>query len=125
MQRHATANRCSNFHRYPTQGTNMTRIQYWSVTVLAALSLLVMAAGQTLHSLNQGLQGDIGLRQQYVQQSLQLETLYREIIRALAELGARHNDSQVKEMLGKHGISYTANAAAPGAPSTAAAPARK
>ncbi len=122
----------------------MNRVQYWSVTVLAALSLLVMAAGQTLHSLNQGLQGDIGLRQQYVQQSLQLETLYREIIRALAELGARHNDSQVKEMLGKHGISYTANAAAPaggaagggagagagastgaGAAGSAAAPARK
>ncbi len=103
----------------------MNRIQYWSVTALAALSLLVMATGQALHSLNQGLQADIGVRQQYVQQSLQLETLYREIIRALAELGARHNDSQVKEMLGKHGISYTANAAAPQAPGAGTVPVRK
>jgi hypothetical protein len=118
----------------------MNRVQYGTVTALAALSLLTLAVGQTLHSLNQGLQGDIGVRQQYVQQSLQLETLYREIIRALAELGARHNDSQVKEMLGKHGITYSANGAAaagtgasgvatmqaaPGAGAAPAAPARK
>jgi hypothetical protein len=107
----------------------MNRVQYWTVTTLAATSLLVMAAGQTLHVLNQGLQGDIGVRQQYVQQSLQLETLYREIIRALAELGARNNDSQVREMLGKHGITYTANGAATPAaapvPPTPGSPARK
>jgi D-alanine-D-alanine ligase-like ATP-grasp enzyme len=57
-----------------------------------------------------------------VQQSLQLEGLYREIVRALAELGARNNDEQVRGLLQQHGISYTVNppaAAAPAAPAAA------
>jgi hypothetical protein len=62
------------------------------------------------------------VRQQYVQQSVQLEGLYREIIRALAELGARNNDQDVRAMLQRHGISYTVN---PPAAAGAAGPVRK
>ena len=77
-------------------------------------------------SMNRGLQGDINVRQQYVQQyvqqSMQLESLYREIVRALAELGARNSDQDVRALLQQqHGISYTVNApAVPAAPAAAA-----
>jgi hypothetical protein len=87
----------------------MSRAQFWLASVLAALCLLTAGANVTLASLNRGLQGDIGQRQQYVQQSVQLEGLYREIIRALAELGARNNDGDVRTLLQKHGISYSVN----------------
>jgi len=102
----------------------MNRLQYWTVTVMACSALLLAAANVTMASLNRGLQGDIGVRQQYVQQSVQLEGLYREIIRALAELGARNNDQDVRALLQRHGISYTVNAPAVAEPG-AAAPARK
>lgn len=101
----------------------MNRIQYAAVTTLAALGLLLVTADVTLASLNRGLQSDIALRQQYVQQSVQLEGLYREIVRALAELGARNNDTQVRDMLQRHGITYTLNAN-PAAPA-GQAPAKK
>jgi hypothetical protein len=97
----------------------MNRLQYWTLTVLAAACLMVAAANVALSSSNRSLQSDFGVRQQYVQQSVQLEGLYREIIRALAELGARNNDQDVRALLQRHGISYTVNppaAAAPGAP---------
>jgi len=55
---------------------------------------------------------------------VQLEGLYREIIRALAELGARNNDQDVRALLQRHGISYTVNAPAAAEPA-AAAPVRK
>ena len=97
----------------------MNKLQYWALTTLAGASLLLAAANVALSSSNRSLQGDINVRQQYVQQSVQLEGLYREIIRALAELGARNNDQDVRAMLQRHGISYTVNppaGAAPGAP---------
>lgn len=102
----------------------MSRTQFWTATVLASCALLLAAANVALGTMNRGLQADIGQRQQYVQQSVQLEGLYREIIRALAELGARNNDQDVRALLSKHGISYTVNAPAPAAP-TAASPSRK
>ena len=98
----------------------MSRVQHAIVTALAALALVLVAADLTLASLNRGLQADSALRQQYVQQSVQLEGLYREIVRALAELGARHNDEAVRALLQRHGITYTVNA--PAAPAPAAAP---
>ena len=105
----------------------MSRMQWWFVSALAGLALLLMASSLTLGALNRNLQAEVGVRQQYVQQSLQLETLYREIIRALAELGARNNDGNLREMLQRHGITYDAapSAGAAAAPPAAAAPARK
>jgi hypothetical protein len=102
----------------------VNRTQYWIVTALAGLALVSMASSVGINALNRNLQAEIGTRQQYVQQSLQLETLYREIIRALAELGSRNNDQQVRDMLGKHGITYSA-ANPPAAPAPAAATAVK
>ena len=96
----------------------MNKAQYWSVTALAAACLALAAVNITLSSLNRGLQGEVGVRQQYVQQSIQLEGLYKEIIRALAELGARNNDQNVRALLQRHGISYTVNAPASPAPAT-------
>lgn len=87
----------------------MNRLQFSLATALGALCLLMAGTNVTLSSLNRGLQGDIATRQQYVQQSVQLEGLYREIIRALAELGARNNDQDVRALLQRHGISYTVN----------------
>lgn len=102
----------------------MSRVQYWVVTLVAAACFLVMLASVALGFSNGSKRAEVGQRQQYVQQSVQLEGLYREIVRALAELGARNNDADVKAMLQKHGITYTANAPAAG-PAGAAAPARK
>lgn len=95
----------------------MNRLQFSLATALGALCLLMAGANVTLSALNRGLQGDIAQRQQYVQQSVQLEGLYREIIRALAELGARNNDQDVRALLQRHGISYSVNA--PTAPAQA------
>lgn len=99
----------------------MSRVQWWTATLLSGLALLLMVSSLTLGAVNRSLQAEVAVRQQYVQQSLQLETLYREIIRALAELGARNNDQNLRDMLQRHGITYNLNAPA-AAVSGAAAP---
>lgn len=73
----------------------------------ACLALAIASAW--LARANVAMQSQVQSRQQYLQQSVQLEGLYREIVRALAELAARSDDAEVKAMLGKHGISYTVN----------------
>jgi len=99
----------------------VTRVQYGIVTLLGALCLAALGANVALALLNKSAQGEVALRQQYVQQSVQLEGLYREIVRSLAELGARNNDEEVRAMLQRHGISYSVNATAPANVGTAAA----
>ena len=97
----------------------MTRFQYWTATALGAVCLALMVANLTLSVSNQWGRAEVAQRQQFVQQSVQLEGLYREIIRALAELAARNNDGDVKSMLQRHGISFNVNPA----PTQPAAPA--
>ncbi len=101
----------------------MNRVQFGVVTGVAGLALVMMAASATLAVMNRSLQQDIGQRQQYVQQSVQLEGLYREIVRSLAELGARNNDQDLRALLQRNGITYTVNP--PAAQSPAAPAARK
>ena len=100
----------------------MNRLQWWAASLLAGLALLLMASSLTLGAMNRSLQAEVAVRQQFVQQSLQLEALYREIIRALAELGARNNDQNLRDMLQRHGITYNLNAPAAAAGPGAAAP---
>ena len=100
----------------------MNRLQFGIATTVGGACLLLMVTNVTLAALNRGVQAEVGGRQQYVQQSVQLEGLYREIVRSLAELGARNNDQDVRAMLQRHGISYTVNAPAPTAVPAPVAP---
>jgi hypothetical protein len=103
-----------------TRGVAVSGAKYGVAIALGVCCLLLALANVTLGSMNRGLQGEIGVRQQYVQQSVQLEGLYREIIRGLAELGARNNDQDVRAMLQRHGISYSVNPpVVPAAPAAA------
>lgn len=105
----------------------MTRTQFWITTALALLSLLLLAVNFTLLRDNRTVQKEVAARQQFLQQSVQLEGLYREIVRALAELAARNSDEAVRAMLAKHGITYTVNPPAAATPQVQApaAPTRK
>ena len=102
----------------------MSNTRYWILTLIAAASFVAMLVNIALGVTNGNARTDVNQRQQFVQQSVQLEGLYKDIVRSLAELGARNNDGDVKALLQKHGITYNVNPpAAPPAPATA--PARK
>lgn len=87
----------------------MSRTQFWIVTLIASACFAAMMANVGLGLSNSAARTDVNQRQQFVQQSVQLEGLYKEIVRSLAELGARNNDGDVKAMLQKHGITYNVN----------------
>ncbi|HXG50745.1 MAG TPA: hypothetical protein VNN77_04960 [candidate division Zixibacteria bacterium] len=74
------------------------------LTLLSALSLALVAVNILLLLGNQNLQNEIGERQQFIAQSIQLEQLHRQVVTALAALALKNNDAQLKEMLAAIGI---------------------
>jgi hypothetical protein len=86
--------------------------QYWSLVGASVLVALFVGANIALVQVNRGIQAEVNARQQYIQQTVQLQTLNQEIIRALVELAVRNNDQDVKALLGSNGITFTVNAPA-------------
>ena len=82
---------------------------YWILTALAAIALVLAFANMALFGQNRQAQGEVNARAQYIQQSAQLEPLYREMVKALADLSVRNNDVQLRELLAKQGITVSAN----------------
>jgi len=106
----------------------LNKWQYNLLTALGALALILAITNAALFTGNRTAQAELAQRQQFVQQTGPLEGLYRDIVKALAEMAVKGNDKQVLDMLAAQGLSVTVNtpdspAAAGAAP--AAAPAKK
>jgi hypothetical protein len=91
--------------------TVLARWQFWITTVVALIAAIAAGYDMVLFGQNRATQADLAQRSQYVQQSLQLEGLYREIVRALADLSVRNQDKALGELLSAQGI--TVNTAPP------------
>ena len=81
----------------------------WVLSGIAVLGLAFVVINIFLFLGNRTIQGEVNDRQQFINQSLQLDRLNRELIAALANLAARNNDDQIRNMLASHGISFTVN----------------
>ena len=77
------------------------------LTAVAGLTLLLVIVNAVLFLGNRSGQIEVNSRQQYIQQSIQLEGLYREIVKALADLSIKNNDKQIRDMLASQGITVT------------------
>ena len=95
----------------------LARWQFWTTTLLAIL--VAVAAGYTMYLFgqNRNAQAQVAQRQQFIQQSVQLEGLYRDIVKGLADLSIRNQDKALGDLLSSQGITVNAPAApAPAAP---------
>ena len=73
-------------------------------TILAVLTLLLVVANIVLALGNQTLQGEVSERQQFISQSIQLESLNRQVIGVLANMAMKTNDEPLKKLLMANGI---------------------
>ena len=94
----------------------MKEWQFWTVTGLGSLLLVVIVVNIFLFLHNRSLQTEVNNRQIYINQSMQLEQLNREIITAIANLAAKNNDEDLKQLLATHGITFSTNPTAPANP---------
>ena len=84
------------------------------LTPLAGLLLILVLVNVLLSLGNQSLRLQVGERQQFITQSIQLEGLHREIVTALASVAVKDNDEQLKSLLASQGISFVGNSRAAG-----------
>jgi type VI protein secretion system component VasK len=95
--------------------------EFWVVTVVAAMAAVLAGINIWLYNENRHAQVEINERAQFIQQSVQLEGLYRDIVKALADLSVRGQDSALRDLLSAQGITVKADnppAAAPAAGET-------
>ena len=98
----------------------LARWQFTVATVVAVLVALSAGYSMSLYSQNRATQAELTTRAQYLQQSAQLEVVYREMVKALADLSIRNQDKAMTDLLASQGITVNANPAA--APASAVDP---
>ena len=82
----------------------------WQLVVLNALGIAAIAlvvANTWLFIGNRKAQAELAERQQFVQQTVALQPLYGDLVKALAEAGARGNDRQLLDLLAAQGLNVT------------------
>lgn len=82
--------------------------EFWTLTVVALVAAALAAANMMMFTQNRAIQAEAAGRAQFVQQSAQLEGLYREIIKALADLSVRNQDNALRDLLAAQGITVNA-----------------
>lgn len=78
--------------------------QFWTLSAFSLVVLALVIVNMLFFRSNTRLQQEINERQLYIQQSMQLEGLYRDIVKALAELSVKNNDEKLKALLSSQGI---------------------
>jgi hypothetical protein len=77
------------------------------LTSLSSLVLLLVVVNIFVAMGNQSIQSEVGERQQMIAQTIQLETLNRQLISVLANLALKTNDEALKKVLMAGGINLS------------------
>ena len=84
------------------------------LTAWSGLILLLVVLNILIAMGNQSIQAEVAERQQDIAQTIQLETLNRQLITVLANMALKTNDERLKKLLAETGINL--DAAPAGAP---------
>jgi hypothetical protein len=87
--------------------------QFWILTILALLAAAFSIANMILYQSNRSTQIEVSGRQQYIQQSIQLQVLYNEMVRALADLAMKNQDAELVSLLKSQGIGVSGSPSPP------------
>lgn len=87
----------------------LKRSQYLITLVIAGIAAVLVVTNMVIFLANRTTQGEVQTRAQYIQQTAQMEVLYRELVKALADLSVKNQDIQLRDMLAAHGITLTPN----------------
>jgi hypothetical protein len=93
-------------------------MQFWLLTAIGAVSVILVVVNMMLFQNNRDAQKEFTARQQYIQQSIQLQVLYNEMVKATADLSIRFQDVELANLLKSHGVAFTPAPGAPGLPET-------
>ena len=80
------------------------------VLVVAVIVVAILAVTNVvLFEATRSLQLEVNARAQYLQQTAQLEPLFRELVQGIAGLAMRNNDDALRGVLAEQGITFSAS----------------
>ena len=85
----------------------LSKFQFNLLTAASAVVLGLVVFNTVISTQNRDSQLDLAKRQQFVQQTMQLENLYREFVKSLAELAIKNDDKEIINMLASQGVNIT------------------
>ncbi len=83
----------------------LPRVFAWAVLALVIVNIVIV---QT----NRGLATENAAKQQFIQSTISLDALNKEIVNALVELSVKKQDEQLRSLLASNGITFNLNAPA-------------
>ena len=98
----------------------LKRLEWLALLAPAALIVVLVIANIVLILSNRSVQSEVQRNTQFIAQTAQLEVLYREIVKALADLSVKNQDAELRGLLANHGITVTVNPPAGAAAAPAA-----
>jgi hypothetical protein len=84
-----------------------SRQQRVTLLSLSIALLLAVVVNVVLVALNRSAQAELVRGQQFIAQTVGLERLNNDIIKALAELSMRHQDQQIAALLNANGVTFS------------------
>jgi hypothetical protein len=90
--------------------------QFWILTVIGAFALVLAGANMYFAQTNSAMQTAASGRAQYIQRSIDIESLYREVVQALADRAVKTHDDQIRDLLAAEGFNVNFNAPPPAPP---------
>lgn len=84
--------------------------KFWILAALSALCALVAAANIFLLGAQvRERQTNVASRQQFISETIPLAQVNSQIIQALANLSAESGDLDIRDMLARHGVTFSVN----------------
>ena len=81
--------------------------------ILSSLLLVLVLANILLVVGNQSVQSEVGERQQIIAHAIQVDTLSRQVVGAMADMALKTNDEALKKVLAASGVNLDGPASPP------------
>ena len=100
---------------------SLKTIRFWAATALASVAVLLVIMDGWLVTSNAGIRGEVTARQQFINQSVQLSQVFRELLNDLGGFALRNN-AAIRQLLAESGFTVV-GPQAQGQPAPTATPA--
>lgn len=92
--------------------SGLTSLQFNILSICGAFALLLVAANVGLSLNNRQVQEEVNARQQFINQTVELNRLNNQIAQALANLSVKTGDTSIRRLLADNGITFATDAEA-------------
>ncbi|MBT8090600.1 MAG: hypothetical protein KJO01_10365 [Gammaproteobacteria bacterium] len=93
--------------------------KFWTLAALGTLCALLTAFNFLLDADIRTLQTNVATRQQFINESVPLARVNSQIIQTLANMSAQSNDAAIRDMLARHGVTFSITEPGPPQPDQA------